>query len=44
MLLRKLHNLNGISFHAPEEEFADMVLDVARGKKHKSDVARYIRH
>ena len=36
-------HLNGVSFHAPEEDFADMVLDVARGEKDKSDVARFIR-
>mgnify|MGYP006286218963 CR=1 FL=1 len=35
--------LNGFTFNAPEDDFADMVLTVARGELGKSDVARFIR-
>ena len=34
--------LNGYDFGAPEEEFADMVLAVARGELDKADVAVFI--
>lgn len=34
--------LNGYDFDAPEEEFADMVLAVARGELDKADVAVFI--
>ncbi|MFO7876399.1 MAG: type II toxin-antitoxin system death-on-curing family toxin [Desulfovermiculus sp.] len=35
--------LNDFTFKAPEDDFADMVLTVARGELDKSDVARFIR-
>ncbi len=35
--------LNGYDFNAPEDDFADMVLDVASGKIDKSDVTAFIR-
>ena len=35
--------LNGYDFNAPEDDFADMVLDVASGKIDKSDVTLFIR-
>ncbi len=36
-------DLNGFDFDAPEDDFADMVLDVAQGKLDKADVAVFIR-
>ena len=36
--------LNGYEFNAPEEEFADMVLAVARGELDKAEVAVTIRN
>lgn len=35
--------LNGQDFHAPEEDFAEMVLSVARGELGKADVAVFLR-
>ena len=35
--------LNGFDFDAPEDDFAEMVLAVARGELDKSDVAVFIR-
>lgn len=35
--------LNGYDFDAPEDDFADMVLAVARGESDKADVAVFIR-
>mgnify|MGYP000477666366 CR=1 FL=1 len=35
--------LNGFEFDAPEDDFAEMVLSVARGEFDKSDVAVFIR-
>lgn len=35
--------LNGYDFDVPEDEFADMVLAVARGELDKADVAVFIR-
>lgn len=35
--------LNGFEFHAPEDDFADMVLAVARGGMDKAQVAVFIR-
>jgi len=37
-------DLNGFDFHAPEEDFAEMVLAVARGDMNKSHVAVFIRN
>jgi len=37
-------DLNGFDFHAPEDDFADMVLAVARGDMNKSQVAVFIRN
>lgn len=34
--------LNGYDFDAPEDDFADMVLTVARGKMSKAEVAGFI--
>lgn len=36
--------LNGFDFDAPEDDFAEMVLAVARGELDKADVAVFIRH
>ncbi len=36
--------LNGFDFDAPEDDFADMVLAVARGEMDKSDVTVFIRN
>jgi death-on-curing protein len=36
--------LNGYDFNAPEDDFAEMVLAVARGELDKADVAVFIRH
>lgn len=36
--------LNGYDFDAPEDDFADMVLAVARGESDKAEVAVFIRH
>jgi death-on-curing protein len=35
--------LNGFDFDAPEDDFAEMVLSVARGELDKADVAVFIR-
>jgi death on curing protein len=35
--------LNGFEFHAPEDDFADMVLALARGDMDKAQVAVFIR-
>jgi len=35
--------LNGYDFHAPEEDFAEMVLSVARSELDKADVAVFLR-
>ncbi len=35
--------LNGLDFDAPEDDFAEMVLAVARGELDKADVATFIR-
>lgn len=35
--------LNGYEFNAPEDDFADMVLSVAKGKLSKSEIAIFIR-
>lgn len=35
--------LNGFESHAPQDEFADMVLAVARGDMHKAQVVMFIR-
>jgi death-on-curing protein len=35
--------LNGFEFHAPEDEFAEMVLAVARGEMDKAQVVLFIR-
>jgi death-on-curing protein len=35
--------LNGYDVHAPEEDFAEMVLSVARGELGKADVAVFLR-
>ena len=35
--------LNGYDFHAPEEDFAEMVLSVAQGELGKADVAVFLR-
>jgi len=37
-------DLNGFDFHAPEDDFAEMVLAVARGEINKSQVAVFIRN
>lgn len=37
-------DLNGVDFTAPEEDLAQVVLDVASGKIGKSDVAGIFRH
>lgn len=36
-------SLNGYDFDAPEDDFAEMVLDVARGEIDKAEVAVFIR-
>ena len=36
--------LNDYDFNAPEDDFAEMVLAVARGELDKADVAVFIRH
>ncbi len=36
-------SLNGLDFDAPEDDFAEMVLAVARGELDKADVAVFIR-
>jgi death-on-curing protein len=36
--------LDGYDFNAPEDDFAEMVLAVARGELDKADVAVFIRH
>ncbi|UCD81386.1 MAG: type II toxin-antitoxin system death-on-curing family toxin [Desulfobacterales bacterium] len=36
-------DLNGFDFHAPEDDFAEMVLAVARGEMNKAQVALFIR-
>jgi death on curing protein len=36
-------DLNGLDFNAPEEDFAEMVLAVARGELAKADVTVFIR-
>ena len=37
------HELNGFDFDAPEDDFTEMVLAVARGEFGKADVAVFIR-
>jgi death-on-curing protein len=37
-------DLNGFDFHAPEDDFAEMVLAAARGEINKSQVAVFIRN
>jgi death-on-curing protein len=37
-------DLNGFDFHAPEDDFAEMMLAVARGEINKSQVAVFIRN
>ena len=36
-------DLNGFDFHSPEDDFAEMVLAVARGEINKSQVAVFVR-